>query len=91
VDHVVDWQDFCADAIAADNRQLFEERYHEMSNLRLTHNNCNASKNATELFDWWRGLANNNNRFRPGAVPRIKAALQRLFLSHGVDWVAELA
>lgn len=32
--------------------QTLEQTYHDMANLRLVHNNCNASKGTRDLFDW---------------------------------------
>lgn len=86
VDHITDWREFCAPAT---DFQEFEERYHEIDNLQLVHNNCNSSKNASDLFDWWRqqpGAA----RLQPAVSQRIVRALERLFDQHGVDWISEI-
>ena len=90
VDHVIDWQEYCDDAIQANDRQLFEQRYHDLDNLHLVHNNCNASKNARELFSWWLARQPADPRFNPGAVARIQGALTRLYELHGVDFVDEI-
>lgn len=86
VDHITDWREFCAPAA---DYQEFEERYHEVANLQLVHNNCNSSKNAADLFDWWHqqpGAA----RLQPAVSQRIVRALERLFDQHGVDWISEI-
>lgn len=90
VDHVIDWQEYCDDAIQANDRQQFEQRYHDLENLHLVHNNCNASKNARELFSWWLARQPADPRFNPGAVARIHGALARLYALHGVDFVEEI-
>lgn len=86
VDHITDWREFCAPAT---DHQEFEERYHEVSNLQLVHNNCNSSKNASDLFDWWR-TQEGQNRLQPLVIQRIIRALERLFDQHGVDWISEI-
>ncbi len=86
VDHISDWKEYCAPAT---DYQEFEALYHEVANLQLVHNNCNSSKNASDLFDWWRvqpGAA----RLRPEVIQRILGALERLFDQHGVDWINEI-
>ncbi len=87
VDHVVDWKEFCAPAA---DYQEFEERYHELSNLHLVHNNCNSSKQATNLFDWWRGQTG-ADRIPADAAKRIVGALTRLYEVHGIGWVDEIS
>jgi hypothetical protein len=86
VDHITHWREFCAPAT---DHQEFEARYHEVANLQLVHNNCNSSKNAADLFDWWRQQPG-ATRLQAAASQRIVRALERLFDQHGVDWIAEI-
>jgi hypothetical protein len=87
VDHVTDWYAYCQ---SATDLQGLEELFHEETNLHLVHNNCNSSKGASDLFDWWRANAGRNMHLDPGTGRLILGALQRVYEHYGVDWLYEI-
>lgn len=86
VDHVIDWAEFCAGA--ADLQQL-EAKFHELDNIHLVHANCNSSKQTADLFTWWQG-ANMTNYMDPAVLIRVRAAIERIYQTTGIDWLYEV-